>query len=119
MRLHTYTYYTEQMKAPRFCFLPRCDRSAAGRSNLQLHDLRERRRPGWHVVAADRLPARHRETATMARYAHLSDDPQSDAAALVSGRVAGAMASGNTSDADGEVAPIFTLSPAFAFIPSA
>ena len=36
----------------------------------------------------------HRETATTARYAHLSDDPQRDGAALIGGRIAAAMAAG-------------------------
>ncbi len=111
MSLHTYTYYTGQMNVPSFCFLPRCDRSVAGLSSVQLHDLRERRHPGRHVVAADRLSVGDSETAATARYAHLSDDPQSDAAALISERIAAAMASGSTGDGGAEVVPISSSSP--------
>ena len=53
----------------------------------------------------------HNETATTARYAHLSDDPQSDAAALISERIAAAMASGSTGDGGTEVVPISSSSP--------
>ena len=48
----------------------------------------------------------HKKLTTTARYAHLSDDPQRDAAALISGRIAAAMAGGNAGDAGAEVVRI-------------
>jgi len=65
---------------------------------------------GMSLPLIDSLPG-HSEIATTARHAHLSDDPQSDAAALISGRIAAAMASGSTGDDGTEVVPISSSSP--------
>jgi len=53
----------------------------------------------------------HSETATTARHAHLSDDSQRNAAALISGRIAAAMASGSAGDDGAEVVSISSSSP--------
>jgi hypothetical protein len=60
---------------------------------------------GMSLPLIGSLPG-HSERATTARYAHLSDDPQRDAAALISGRIAAAMAGGNAGDAGAEVVRI-------------
>ncbi len=53
-------------------------------------------------------PPGHSETATTARHAHLSDDPQRNAAAQISGRIAAVLASGSTGDDGTEVMPIMS-----------
>ncbi len=78
-------------------------RSAAGLAGVRLHDLRH----SFASVGAGAgmsLPLigallGHRETATTARYAHLSDDPQRAGAALISDRIKAAMAAGENDGA--------------------
>ena len=86
-------------------------RAAADLAGVRLHDLRH----SFASVGAGAglsLPMigallGHRETATTARYAHLSDDPQRDSAALISNRIAAALAAG---EGGGEGAELVQIS---------
>jgi integrase len=71
-------------------------RAAAGLDNVRLHDLRHSFASGV-VNAGGSLPVigailGHRNVATTARYAHLSDDPVKDAADRASASIAAALA---------------------------
>ena len=74
-------------------------RTAAGLSDVRLHDLRHSfasvaASGGMSLVLIGSMLG-HKDVATTARYAHLSDDPKKAAADQISGHIKAAMSGGN------------------------